>query len=207
MDPNNSHFDPNNFAPLRLGLLGLSPSSQSLVDAAHRSGRVEIVAVAVRDRARLAEWSADGAHAEVTVYNSYNDLLRDGNIDAVYVGLPTRQHVPWCCAAAKMHKHVLVEPPLASELADALAMREACAAEDVVLMDASMFAHHQRTREMFEEVLCRRDFGEVRRVNAAYSFSATADFIRGSDDARAAEDDPLGCLGDLGWYLGRSFCL
>ena len=189
--------------PLRLGLLGLSPSSRTLVDAARRSDRVEIVAVAVRDKARLAEWRAE-CEVDVNVYESYNSLLRDGDVDAVYIGLPTRQHASWCCAAAKMHKHVLVEPPLASELSDALAMREACAREDVVLMDAAMFVHHERTRQIMEEIGSKRDFGEVRRCTAAFSFSASAAFLRASEAERAAEDDPLGCVGDLGWYCARA---
>ena len=103
-----------------------------------------------------------------------------------------------------MHKHVLVEKPLASELSDALMMRRACAEEDVVLMDSTMFPYHERTEQILTEIRNPRDFGEVRRVTAAFSFGATEQFLRGSESARAAEDDPLGCLGDLGWYCARA---
>ena len=103
-----------------------------------------------------------------------------------------------------MHKHVLVEKPLASELSDALTMQRACAEEDVVLMDSAMFPYHERTQQMMAEVSNTRDFGEVRRVTAAFSFGATEEFLRGSEGNRAAEDDPLGCVGDLGWYCARA---
>ena len=192
------------FTPLRLGLLGLSPHSRTLVDAARQSQRCAIVAAAVRDEKRLAAWGEEEDLVGVRFYESYNELLRDDNVDAVYIGLPTAQHMVWCCAAAKMHKHVLVEKPLAGELSDALAMRRACAEEDVVLMDSTMFPYHERTEQILTEIRNPRDFGEVRRVTAAFSFGATEQFLRGSESARAAEDDPLGCLGDLGWYCARA---
>ena len=76
-------MDPTEFMPLRLGLLGLSPHSRTLVDAARRSDRVEIVAVAVRDRERLQEWSEDEEDiSSIRIYDSYNALLRDPELDA-----------------------------------------------------------------------------------------------------------------------------
>jgi len=192
------------FAPLRLGLLGLSPHSRSILDAARRSERVVVTAVSARDQETLRSWGADRAlGADLATYDTYNDLLRDEAIDAVYIGLPTAQHAAWCCAAARMHKHVLVEKPLAAETVEALRMRQCCEEEGVVLMDASAFPHGERMKQMQDECLDRDVFGAVSRVDAAFTFHGSDAFLRGAG-GEAAELDPLGCLGDLGWYCVRA---
>ncbi|KAH8046267.1 D-xylose 1-dehydrogenase [Aureococcus anophagefferens] len=139
------------FTPLRLGLLGLSPHSRTLVDAARQSQRCAIVAAAVRDEKRLAAWGEE------------EDLA----------GVP---HMVWCCAAAKMHKHVLVEKPLAGELSDALVMRRACE-EDVVLMDSAMFPYHERTEQILTEIRNPRDFGEWLEVVGDHKVLTCDDFV------------------------------
>ena len=75
--------DDDDFLPLRIGLLGLSPHSRTLVDAARQSNRVNIVAAAVRDKARLESWSVEEELEGIRVYKSYNELLRDEEVDAV----------------------------------------------------------------------------------------------------------------------------
>jgi len=195
---------PEDHAPLRLGLIGCLPHSIGIIDAARSSPNIEVYAAASRDRGELEQWLEPADIDRLVFCDSYNEVLKTKEVDAVFISLPTSKRHKWCVAAAQMHKHVLVEKPLAAEWSEAVEIRDICAREDVALMDASTFCHHARTKQMLEQCAAERSFGEVRRVECAVTLNGTQDFLRGCGGKDAAAADPLGCLGELGWSACRA---
>src|SRR5262249_18039358 len=113
--------------------------------------------------------------------------------------LPTGIRKEWVCQAARAGKHVLCEKPCATSSADLGAMLAACQENDVQLMDGVMFMHSARLPLLRQTLDDGRSIGDVRRITSQFSCLPSDDFlatnIRGSSLL-----DPLGCLGDLGWY-------
>ena len=164
------------------------------------------VAQASRSKAKAEQWIADHALAAggTEAVEGYDVLLARDDIDAVYVPLPTALHLEWVTKAAQAGKHILCEKPVALNAADLATMLAACEEHKVQFMDGVMFMHHKRMSKM--DALLRgdplNDFGEVLRVTSGFSFMGDEDFYKGNIRC-SAEGDPLGCLGDLGWYCVR----
>src|SRR4051812_30105773 len=106
-------------APLRIGILGAARIAQSFMFGAKQSSRVEVVAIASRDRARAVAFADTHGIAHPC---SYDELLAKPDVDAIYNALPNSLHAEWTIAAARAGKHVLCEKPLASSEGDAHAM-------------------------------------------------------------------------------------
>ena len=113
------------FEPVRWGVLGCaSIATRKVIPAMLRSSRCDVVAIASRDRAR-----AEVAGAELGIpraYGSYDELLADADVEAVYIPLPNHLHAEWTRRAAAAGKHVLCEKPLAMSVAEAEEMIAAC---------------------------------------------------------------------------------
>ncbi|KAI8016643.1 putative oxidoreductase [Camellia lanceoleosa] len=99
---------------------------------------------------------------EVKVYDSYEGVLEDPNVDAVYLPLPTSLHVRWAVLAAEKGKHVLLEKPAAPNLAELDRILEACECSGVQFMDATMWMHHPRTSEMRTLLSDAQRFGQLK---------------------------------------------
>lgn len=98
-------------------------------------------------------------------------------------------------------KHVLCEKPVALNSTDLDSMLSACSSNDVVFMDGVMFMHHERLAKVMRHIQSPH-FGRVRRIQGSFSFRGDASFF--ANNIRCSQDgDPLGCLGDLGWYNTR----
>jgi xylose dehydrogenase (NAD/NADP) len=152
---------------LRWGILGVANINSRLLPAFGRSTRSEVQAIASRslDRARQA---ADAAHIP-TAYGSYEQLLADPNIDAVYIPLPNTLHAEWTRRAAEHGKHVLCEKPLMPTAPEAEELVEFCRARNVRLMDGFMWPHHPRTARL-REAIDSGAIGTVQRVAGAFTF-------------------------------------
>lgn len=152
---------------LRWGVLGVAKVVNRLRPAFQSSATATPLGLASRciEKARSAARDFGFERA----YGSYEELLSDPDVDAVYVPLPNALHAEWTIRAAERGKHVLCEKPLcptADEAADVVAY---CRSQGVRLMDGFMWPHHPRTdriRRALEEGL----IGEVRRVTAAFTF-------------------------------------
>jgi predicted dehydrogenase len=163
------------------------------------SKSAEIVAVASRSLEKAREWAASRDVRKA--YGSYEELLADPEIDAVYIPLPTSLHKEWVGKAAAAGKHVLVEKPCALNLPELEGMIRACSAAGVVWMDGVMFMHHDR-QHMMMDMLRKGELGTLRRLDSGFSFCADKAFLE-SNIRVQADLDRLGALGDLGWYQAR----
>lgn len=176
------------------GILGASAWIVSSVSAGMLdSGRARLVAVASRSGASAAEAAKKlSPSSPPRAYGSYDELLDDPDVDAVYVPLPTALQGEWAVKALRAGKHVLVDKPFASErqVVDILrAAREA----GRLFMDNTMFREHPRTHEWIEFARAH----PLRQVSTHFSAPMPPDIGNIRWDP---ELEPLGALGDLGWY-------
>jgi predicted dehydrogenase len=126
---------------LRWGILSTANiATEKVIPGIRRAARNEVVAIASRDAdtARRVAGSLEIPRAHA----SYEALLADPDVDAVYIPLPNHLHMEWTIAAARAGKHVLCEKPLALTAADAQNMADACRDAGVHLMEAFMYRHH-----------------------------------------------------------------
>lgn len=191
----------------RWGILGTATIARKNWQAIRDAGNATVIAVASRDPARSRQF-IDECQSEVpfpakpVALGSYEEAIAHPDLDALYIPLPTGVRKPWVIRAAQAGKHVLVEKPLGRNAAEVAEMIAACEAAGVQFMDGVMFMHGQRLRRLREILDDGKSVGEIRRVTAQFSFAGGEEFIRGNIRARA-ELEPLGCLGDLGWYCVR----
>jgi predicted dehydrogenase len=193
-------------SPCRWGVLGTANIARKNWKAIRLAGNSTVTAVASRDPARAAAFVAE-CQSEVPfpappAAVGYADLLRRDDVDAVYVPLPTGVRREWVVRAAEAGKHVLCEKPCGPSAADVRAMTDACRANRVQFMDGVMFMHSRRLPLLRQVLDDGTTVGELRRIASQFSFAAPAEFF-GGNIRTAAGLEPLGCLGDLGWYNVR----
>lgn len=189
----------------RWGILGAAFIARKNWQAIRDAGNATLVAVASRDleraRAFISECQASAPHPVMPeAMDSYEALLARADIDAVYVPLPTGLRKEWVIRAAAAGKHVLVEKPVGCDASEVAAIIAACEKHRVQFMDGVMFMHGRRLRRLREVV--DRDVGAIRHIASQFSFFGDADFQRSNIRAHG-KLEPLGCLGDLGWYCLR----
>ena len=147
--------------PLRIGILGAARiAPMALCRPAREVEGVEVVAIAARDAARAQQFAAK--HGIAKVHASYDALLADDAIDAIYNPLPNGLHAEWTIRALEAGKHVLCEKPIASNAAEAAQMAEAAERTGRVLMEAFHWRYHRLAALMREVVLT--EVGEFRHV-------------------------------------------
>ena len=177
---------------LRWGILGCARiSRRGLIPGIRASATGALTALASRDGATARSWVEEFGIPRA--YGSYEELIADPEVDAVYIPLPNELHRPWTCAAADAGKHVLCEKPLALVAAEAAAMAAHCRARGVVLMEAFMWRHQPRTAAL-RELVAGGAIGGLRLVRSSFSFPITPGDWR-LDPARGG-----GALWDVGCY-------
>jgi len=197
--------NPMNSNPLRIGVLGAAGILRKKNwQAIQCSGNAIIAAMATRDPARTRQFITERqaeAPFPVTpqVHDSYEALLGDKSIEAVYLPLPTALRKEWVIRAAEAGKHVIGEKPSAVSAADLREMLDACRRHRVQFMDGVMFMHNPRLERLRAVIDDQERIGPVRRITSVFSFLGTGDFNERNIRTQAALE-PLGCLGDLGWY-------
>ena len=135
-------------APLRVGLLSTANINRLLLGGARAAEGVEVVAVASRDGARAEAFATE--HGIGRAHGSYDALLGDADVDAVYVPLPNSLHVEWSIRALEAGKHVLCEKPLTRHPDQAEAAFDAAEHAGRVLAEAFMWRHHPQARRVRE---------------------------------------------------------
>lgn len=156
---------------VRWGILGCgSIASSAIAPAIRWSEDGELLAIGSRSRDRAAAKAAElGAPRS---YGSYEDLLADPDVDAVYLGLPNGEHARWAILAAQAGKHVLCDKSLALDVSDALDVRDELRDRDLLLVEGFMVRHHPQWT-LVRALLDKDTIGRVRHVRAW--FRATLD--------------------------------
>jgi D-xylose 1-dehydrogenase (NADP+, D-xylono-1,5-lactone-forming) len=178
--------------PMRLGIVSTADINRKVIPGARASDKVELVAVASRDQARAEEyartWEIERA------YGSYDALLEDPDVDAVYISLPNTMHREWSIRSLEAGKHVICEKPFSRRPEDVEATFDAAERAGKLLTEAFMYRHNPQTRKLVELV---RDgaIGDVRVVRSAFSYS-----LYDTENIRLRTDVEGGSLMDVGCY-------
>jgi predicted dehydrogenase len=174
---------------VRWGLLGAGwVAKTGFVPALNAAHNATLQGVASRDPARSS------ALAPKTVHLSYDELLADPEIDAVYISLPNHLHAEWSVKALAAGKHVLCEKPLTRTAHEASIMMSAATTHDRLLVEALWFRWHPRFARIVE-LIQRGDIGKVTSIDSAFTFPATFE-----ENYRLSPDMGGGSLLDVGPY-------
>jgi len=178
---------------LRIGILGAARiSAKALLAPASTNNDVEITTVAARDPQRAKEYAAK--HGIPGVAASYEELLADPEIDAIYNPLPNGLHGRWTLAALAAGKHVLCEKPFTANADEARTVADAAEKSGLVAMEAFHYRYHPLAQRM-QEIVESGELGELQTVEASFCFP-----LPKFSDIRYNFDLAGGALMDAGCY-------
>jgi predicted dehydrogenase len=180
-------------APLRVGILGAARiAPMAMIAPARRVGEANVVAVAARDPERARQFAA--RHGIPRVHATYEALLDDPEVEAVYNPLPNGLHARWTIRALEAGKHVLCEKPFAASVAEAEAMAQAATRAGRVLVEAFHYRYHPLFARL-RAILAAGEIGQVRHLEAHFCIP-----ILRPSDIRYRADLAGGALMDAGCY-------
>ena len=177
---------------VKWGIVSTAEINRKVIPGAHASDKVELVGVASRDQGRAdsyaLEWDIPRA------YGSYEALLADPEIEAVYISLPNTLHAEWSIKALDAGKHVLCEKPFTRHPEEVDASFDAAERNGRLLSEAFMYRHNPQTAKLAELV---RDgaIGELRLIRSAFSYG-----LYDLENIRLRTDVEGGALMDVGCY-------
>lgn len=152
---------------VKWGIISTAKINGLFLEGARGADGVEITAVASRDKAK-AEWYAR-ENDIATAHGSYEELLEDPDIEALYIPLPNSFHIEWSIKALKAGKHVLCEKPLSRRTQDVERAFDTAEQHGRLLMEAFMWRHNPQTAKL-TELLNEGAIGRVRMIRAAFGF-------------------------------------
>lgn len=177
---------------VRWGLLGTARINERIIPSIRECAQSELVAVASRTSAKAdayaAQWNIPKAHG------SYEALLQDPDIDAIYLSLPNGFHEEWSIKSAEAGKHVLCEKPLALTVDQVDRMAEAADRWGVIIQEAAMYRFHRQTFAV-QNMIADGVIGKIRMMRAAFSFT-----LVNEGDVRLDPAIGGGSLWDIGIY-------
>ena len=174
------------------GIVSTADINRKVIPGAHASDKVELVGVASRDQARAdayaQEWEIPRA------YGSYESLLSDPEIEAVYISLPNTLHAEWSIKALEAGKHVLCEKPFTRHPEEVDAAFDVAERSGRLLSEAFMYRHNPQTAKLVELVR-ESAIGELRLIRSAFSYG-----LYDLENIRLRTDVEGGALMDVGCY-------
>ena len=177
---------------VKWGIVSTADINRKVIPGAHASDKVDLVAVASRDPARAEAYARQWEIPRA--YGSYEALLSDSDIDAVYISLPNTMHVKWSIKALEAGKHVLCEKPLTRHPEEANAAFDVAERTGRLLSEAFMYRHNPQTAKVVE-LVHGGAIGELRLIRSAFSYGLY-DF----ENIRLRTDVEGGALMDVGCY-------
>lgn len=179
---------------IRWGVLGCARiAGRSVIPAILRSQTGVLGAIASRSVERAQEFAERFGFAQY--YGSYEAMIADADIDAIYIPLPNHLHKEWTIRAAEAGKHVLCEKPLALTADEAQEMRIACERSGVILAEAFMYRYHPRY-DLVREIIASGEIGDIRGIQSAFTFNNANDLT----NFRFQSGTGGGALYDVGCY-------
>ncbi len=175
---------------MKLGLLSTANINEMVIAGA--PAEVEIAAVASRDGGRAEAYA--GEHGIPRSHGSYEALLADDELDAVYISLPNRLHHEWTLKALEAGKHVLVEKPYSRRPEEVEEAWDAAAGAGLVLMEAYMYRHHPQAAKA-RALVADGAIGRLRAIRSTFSFQ-----LRDLSNIRMLAELDGGALMDVGCY-------
>jgi D-xylose 1-dehydrogenase (NADP+, D-xylono-1,5-lactone-forming) len=179
-------------AQVKWGIVSTADINRKVIPGAHASDKVELVAVASRDQNRAEayarEWDIPRA------YGSYDDLLADPEIEALYISLPNTLHTEWSIKALDAGKHVLCEKPFSRHPEEVEASFEAAERNGRLLSEAFMYRHNPQTARLVKLVR-EGAIGELRLIRSTFSYG-----LYDHENIRLRTDVEGGALMDVGCY-------
>ena len=177
---------------VKWGILSTADINRKVIPGAHASQQVDLIAVASRDLGRAQEyareWEIDRA------YGSYEALLEDADVEAVYISLPNTLHCEWSIRAVEAGKHVLCEKPMSRHVVDVESAFDAAEKAQRILMEAFMYRHNPQTKRL-GQLVDERAIGDVRLVRSCFSYS-----LYDAENIRLRTEVEGGSLMDVGCY-------
>jgi D-xylose 1-dehydrogenase (NADP+, D-xylono-1,5-lactone-forming) len=178
--------------PVRWGILSTARINAKFLRGTREAPSVELLAVASRDEERARSYAREQAIPRA--YGSYDALLADPDVEALYISLPNALHVPWTIRALEAGKHVLCEKPMARRMREAERVVKVARERGRLFSEAFMYRHHPQIRRL-EQLLAEGAVGELRVVRAQFSFP-----IQSAADVRLSSAMEGGALMDVGCY-------
>ena len=177
---------------VKWGIVSTAHINRLFLAGARESPDIEILAVASRDQGRAERYAHDNGIERA--YGSYEQLLADPDVDAVYISLPNSLHIDWTISALEAGKHVLCEKPLSRRAKEVERAFDIAERNDRLLMEAFMYRHNPQTRRL-SELVAQQAVGKIRIIRAAFGFVA-------GDPANVRLSPALdgGALMDVGCY-------
>jgi xylose dehydrogenase (NAD/NADP) len=179
-------------APVKWGIVSTADINRKVIPGMRASEKAELIAVASRDQQRAEEyareWEIDRA------YGSYQELLDDADVEAVYISLPNTLHCDWSIRAVEAGKHVLCEKPMSRHVDEVEAAFDAADQHGRILMEAFMYRHNPQTARL-RQLVHEGAIGDVRLVRSCFSYS-----LYDADNIRLRTDVEGGSLMDVGCY-------
>ena len=155
-------------SPLRLGILGCANIAKQFVRDVADSPMVTIQAVASRDLSKAQQFAQTFGIARA--HGSYEALLADSALDAVYIPLPNSMHAEWAIRALQAGKHVLCEKPLALNVGEVTRMFDVARQQGLMLLESYPYWFQPQTRDLLA-CLSHDKIGEVRSMQASFGFT------------------------------------
>jgi D-xylose 1-dehydrogenase (NADP+, D-xylono-1,5-lactone-forming) len=180
---------------LRWGFLSTARINRLVLAGARETDRAEVIAVASRDAARAQAYARD--HQIERAYGSYDALLEDADVEAVYIPLPNSMHFEWTLRALEAGKHVLCEKPFFRHVEEVERAFDLADSAALVLSEGFMWRHNPQTARI-SGLLAEGAVGRVRVVRVAMSFQLAA--VHGANDVRLQPELHGGALMDVGCY-------
>jgi predicted dehydrogenase len=179
-------------APVKWGILSTADINRKVIPGMHASEKAELTAVASRDQNRAEEyareWKIDRA------YGSYEALLDDADVEAVYISLPNTLHCEWSIRAVEAGKHVLCEKPLSRHVEEVESAFDAAEGARRILSEAFMYRHNPQTARL-RRLVDEGAIGELRLVRSCFSYT-----LYDAENIRLRTDVEGGSLMDVGCY-------